>query len=278
MPWDNSSAWSRHSTQSEERFRALSDNAFDLVAEMNRAGIFTYTNPRYEEWLGIPSGELVGTRALELVHPEDRERILAWFRSLYRSDAESLLTVRLRHRDGGWRWAENSGRTLRTAGELRIVTNTRDVTERMELSAQLKRSHDRLEERVEERTAQLHAALASLEEEVAERRRLEAHMQEAQKLESLGVLAGGIAHDFNNLLAVILGNDTLALRETQPGTRLAKQLERIRAAAMHAEALTSQMLTYSGKTSVSPDAPGSLRAGRRGCPNCSSLRSRRSRG
>jgi CheY-like chemotaxis protein/two-component sensor histidine kinase len=76
-------------------------------------------------------------------------------------------------------------------------------------------------------------------------------MQEAQKLESLGVLAGGIAHDFNNLLTVILGNDTLALSEAHPGTRLAKQLERIRAAAKHAEALTSQMLTYSGKASVS---------------------------
>jgi len=238
-------------SQSEERFRALTGSAFDLVAEMNREGIFTYTNPRYEEWLGIPSGELVGTRALELVHPEDRERILTWFRALYRSDEAALITVRLRHRDGGWRWAENSGRALRMAGELRIVTNTRDVTERMELSAQLKRSHDRLEERVEERTAQLHAALASLEEEVAERQRLEAHMQEAQKLESLGVLAGGVAHDFNNLLAVILGNNTLALSEAQPGTRLAKRLERIRAAARHAEALTGQMLTYSGKASVS---------------------------
>jgi len=238
-------------SESEARFRALTDNAFDLVAEMNREGFFTYTNPRYEEWLGIPGGELVGTRALELVHPEDRERIRAWFRALYQSGQASLLTIRLRHRDGGWRWAENSGRALRVGGEVRIVAHTRDVTERMELGAQLQRSHDRLEERVEERTAQLNAALASLEEEIAERRRLEDHMLEAQKLESLGVLAGGIAHDFNNLLAVILGNGALALGEAQPGTRLAKQLGRIRSAAKHAEALTSQMLTYSGKASVS---------------------------
>ena len=76
-------------------------------------------------------------------------------------------------------------------------------------------------------------------------------MQEAQRLESLGVLAGGIAHDFNNLLAVILGNEALAVSEAQPGSRLAKQLERIRSAAKHAEALTSQMLTYSGKASLS---------------------------
>jgi CheY-like chemotaxis protein len=80
---------------------------------------------------------------------------------------------------------------------------------------------------------------------------METHMQEAQKLESLGVLAGGIAHDFNNLLAVILGNEALAMSEAQPGSRLARQLERIRSAAKHAEALTSQMLTYSGRSSVS---------------------------
>jgi PAS domain S-box-containing protein len=238
-------------SESETRFRALTDNAFDLVAEMNREGIFTYTNPRYEEWLGVPGGELMGTHALELVHPEDRERILAWFRNIYRLGEESLLTVRLRHRDGGWRWAENSGRALHVGGELRIVANTRDVTERMELGAELQRSHDQLEERVAERTAQLHTALASLEKEAAERRRLEIHMQEAQKLESLGVLAGGVAHDFNNLLAVILGNVGLALSEAQHGTRLAGQLERARTAAKHAEALTGQMLTYSGKASVS---------------------------
>ncbi len=84
-----------------------------------------------------------------------------------------------------------------------------------------------------------------------ERLRLEAHILETQKLESLGVLAGGIAHDFNNLLTVILGNDLLARSEVPPGSRLARQLDRIRSAAKHAEALTSQMLMYSGKASVS---------------------------
>jgi PAS domain S-box-containing protein len=238
-------------SESEKRFRALSDNAFDLVAEMDRRGIFTYTNSRYEEWLGVSSGELVGTRALDLVHPEDRERILAWFRAQVRSGEESLCTIRLRYRHGAWRWAESSGRMFHVAGEPRLVTNTRDVTERVELGAQLQQAHDRLEERVAERTAQLHTALSRLEEQVAERRRLETHMQEAQRLESLGVLAGGIAHDFNNLLAVILGNNALALGEAPPETRLAKRLERIHSAAKHAEALTSRMLTYSGKASVS---------------------------
>ena len=84
-----------------------------------------------------------------------------------------------------------------------------------------------------------------------ERLRLEAQMFETQKLESLGVLAAGIAHDFNNLLAVILGNDLLALSEATRDSPLAQQLDRIRSAAEHAKALTSQMLTYAGRGSVS---------------------------
>jgi nitrogen-specific signal transduction histidine kinase/CheY-like chemotaxis protein len=82
-----------------------------------------------------------------------------------------------------------------------------------------------------------------------ERRRFDLHLQEAQKLESLGTLAGGIAHDFNNLLAVIVGSAKLALAEAK-SQWLGKQLERIRAAAEYATALTDQMLAYAGKASV----------------------------
>jgi PAS domain S-box-containing protein len=373
--------------ESEERFRALAENAFDLVAEMDAEGNYTYANPRYQELLGHPAQELIGTRAVDLVHPEDRERTTAWFRDHGTPDHETFITVRMRHRDGGWRWMESSCGIYRAGGVDRIVANSRDVTRRMELDATLRRTHDELEVRVKERTAQLDSAVASLKEEVAERhrvehelrlseerwrnlselcsdmsyaicvepdgsltlewitqavsritgysideinqrgwrsllhpedadrmafhlsavtegetrevegriltrdgevrwlglnvtgarspvdgklrilgairdltesqraeeerRRLEAQLVEAQKLESLGILAGGIAHDFNNLLAVILGNQTLAMSEVPEGSRLAKKLDRVRSAAEHAKALTSQMLTYSGKASIS---------------------------
>ena len=81
-----------------------------------------------------------------------------------------------------------------------------------------------------------------------ERRHLEARIQHAQKLESLGVLAGGIAHDFNNLLVGILGNAELALLELAAGAPGARRPSRsIRRAALRAAELTSQMLAYSGK-------------------------------
>ena len=80
-----------------------------------------------------------------------------------------------------------------------------------------------------------------------ERRDLEAQIQHAQKLESLGVLAGGIAHDFNNILVGILGNSDLALMELSPVSPARESVEEIKRAAVRASELTNQMLAYSGK-------------------------------
>ncbi|MGD0167064.1 MAG: response regulator [Gaiellaceae bacterium] len=81
----------------------------------------------------------------------------------------------------------------------------------------------------------------------AARRQLEAQMQEAQRLESLGVLAGGIAHDFNNLLVGILGNAGLAAMELPPGAPAKLLIDQIEIAARRAAELTKQMLAYSGR-------------------------------
>lgn len=76
---------------------------------------------------------------------------------------------------------------------------------------------------------------------------LERRLQQAQKLESLGVLAGGIAHDFNNLLMGILGNANLALLRLPEISPSRSFVEGIEKASERAAALTRQMLAYSGK-------------------------------
>ena len=83
----------------------------------------------------------------------------------------------------------------------------------------------------------------------AEEERLifERRMQQAQKLESLGVLAGGIAHDFNNLLMVILGNADLALSKSAAESPVLGFIRNIDTAAQRAADLANQMLAYSGK-------------------------------
>ncbi len=80
-----------------------------------------------------------------------------------------------------------------------------------------------------------------------EREKLRLKMLEAQKLESLGVLAGGIAHDFNNLLTVILANATFA--RASAGGANDERLAHIETAAKRAADLCRQMLAYSGRGS-----------------------------
>jgi signal transduction histidine kinase/CheY-like chemotaxis protein len=80
-----------------------------------------------------------------------------------------------------------------------------------------------------------------------EKKLLESQFQQAQKLESLGVLAGGIAHDFNNLLMEISGNTSLLLLEPDLKSEVRSAIEEIDSGAQKAAALTSQMLAYAGK-------------------------------
>lgn len=78
---------------------------------------------------------------------------------------------------------------------------------------------------------------------------LERQFQQAQKMESLGVLAGGIAHDFNNILAVILGNCSLVKQRPEMAVELVPEIE---IAAERAADLCRQMLVYRGKTEFIP--------------------------
>jgi signal transduction histidine kinase/CheY-like chemotaxis protein len=81
----------------------------------------------------------------------------------------------------------------------------------------------------------------------AERAALEAKMLQAQKAESLGILAGGIAHDFNNLLVGVLANAELLPYQLSLDEEAAETVGHIRASALRAAELTQQMLAYAGK-------------------------------
>ncbi len=83
--------------------------------------------------------------------------------------------------------------------------------------------------------------------DVTEHRKVEAAMFQAQKLESLGVLAGGVAHDFNNLLVGILANAGLALSDLDPESPIRDTVQQIELAGHRAADLARQILAYSGK-------------------------------
>lgn len=76
---------------------------------------------------------------------------------------------------------------------------------------------------------------------------LERRVRQAQKLESLGLLAGGVAHDFSNLLTGVAGNTALALQDAPPGTRLRERIESIEEIARRARDLTQELLSLAGR-------------------------------
>ncbi len=93
-------------------------------------------------------------------------------------------------------------------------------------------------------------------QDITERKKMEAELLKAQKLDSIGVLAGGLAHDFNNLLLGILGNVSVAKALLTSGDKAARILDEVEKAALRSKELTKKLLTFSrGGSPVREPAP-----------------------
>jgi PAS domain S-box-containing protein len=86
----------------------------------------------------------------------------------------------------------------------------------------------------------------------ADRNRLQAQLQQSQKMESVGRLAGGVAHDFNNMISAILGNAELALADIDEHDPLREHLEEIVRAAQRSADLTRQLLAFARRQAARP--------------------------
>lgn len=130
--------------------------------------------------------------------------------------------------------------TQAKVGELQRV-----LREAAELSRQLHRLNDPLEERVKERTREL-------ERQTEERLKAEAALLQAQKIEAVGQLTGGVAHDFNNLLSIIIGSLDLAQDLAGDNQRLVRAVEMAQRAAVRGARLTEQLLAFARRQMLRP--------------------------
>jgi len=203
------SAALEHVRQSEELHRALTEHSEDLINILDARGTITYVCPAVTRVLGWTVAEMQGKLVREHVHPDDRHVMIATHRELLAEPGGSRhMTVRLRHKDGTWRYLEGYGRNLLHVPAVRgITSNARDVTER---------------------------------------RLLEEQLRQSQKMEAVGQLAGGVAHDFNNVLSAITGYGELLAQDLTDGDLRENVLEINRAAWRGAE-LTKKLLAFSRK-------------------------------
>jgi PAS domain S-box-containing protein len=210
----------RQLRESEERFRTLAENIPGVIYLCRNDERYTmlYLSDEVETLTGCPKEEFLSDRVsfVDLYHPEDAAGVVEDVDRALAAHLPFHVTYRLRHSSGEWRWVEEWGTGLYRDGQLHLLEGfLADITERK--SAEEERLH------------------------------LEAQVQHAQKLESLGVLAGGIAHDFNNLLVAMMGNAGLALMDLPPESPVRETIRQIEIAAQRAAELTNQLLAYSGK-------------------------------
>jgi PAS domain S-box-containing protein len=201
--------------ESEQRYRRLFEAESDAIFLVDcETGCFVANNPSAERMYGYSRDGFLGLRADDVsAEPEKPRQAIA--------AEEAHVSLRLhRRKDGTVFPVEISGSYFDDQGRRIHLAAIRDITER---------------KRAEE-----------------EKAGLEAQLQQAQKMESVGRLAGGVAHDFNNMLGVILGHADMALEQVDPAQPLHADLTEIRKAAIRSADLTRQLLAFARKQTIAP--------------------------
>ncbi|OIQ02479.1 MAG: hypothetical protein AUK55_00745 [Syntrophobacteraceae bacterium CG2_30_61_12] len=195
--------------ESEERLRAIFNNAGIGIMVTDRHGRYLQANAAWAEMLGYSPAFLVELEETELILPEDveagarrRAEIISGRRDHYRYE------LRYRRRDGATIRGDVTATPIRDPdGQVQEVIQTvLDITEK---------------------------------------KRFEQEMIRSEKLESIAGLAGGIAHDFNNVLTAIVGNIGLARMTLDQREKVSARLEAAEKACLRAQELAKKLLTFS---------------------------------
>ncbi|WP_174299383.1 ATP-binding protein [Caulobacter sp. S45] len=109
-----------------------------------------------------------------------------------------------------------------------------------------------LEQRIEERTADLARANLRLVREIEERERMQAVLVQSQKMEAVGQLTGGVAHDFNNLLTIIRSSVDFLRRDDIAASRRLRYVDAISQTVDRAAKLTAQLLAFARRQALVP--------------------------
>jgi PAS domain S-box-containing protein len=122
----------RRAERNEQRFRALIEKGWDVISVISADGVVLYASPTVTHTLGHAPDDFVGRVALEMIHPDDHERVGRLFDELRGAPGASrAMEYRVRDKEGRWRWLEGTvTNLLNDAAVGGMVCNCRDVTGR----------------------------------------------------------------------------------------------------------------------------------------------------
>ena len=168
---------------SEEHFRALIENTNDMIWIVDSEGIFTYVSPSSQRILGYSPEELMGVNAFDFIHPEDKEALFHRFHLRVKSAVKAQPTEhRFRHKEAYWCTLESISKNLLEHPSIKgVVINSRNINKRKHAEKALKRSHQELETRVEERTGELLLLNEALSSEILIRKEKEIELRKANQ-------------------------------------------------------------------------------------------------
>ncbi|MCA1792312.1 MAG: PAS domain S-box protein [Desulfotignum sp.] len=210
--------------ESEERFRTLMEN-IDAVAVQSYGpdGTTQYWNAASEKLYGYSRQEAIGRNLLDLIIP---------------SEMKGAVVKEMRE-------MAESGRYI-PSGEMVLMHKNGSRVPVISHHAIVK-----VPEREQELFC-LDVDITERKQAEAEKEKLQAQLNQTQKMESIGSLAGGIAHDFNNILFPILGNCQLILDDFEPGSPEHESLKAIMNAGERGKALVQQILAIGRQSGQQP--------------------------
>ncbi|MFZ5867509.1 MAG: PAS domain-containing hybrid sensor histidine kinase/response regulator [Thermodesulfobacteriota bacterium] len=193
--------------ESEAKFQIFVETVQDGITYVDLDGTILFANPRMKDILGDPSPE---GKMLGNYYDEENRRILEENLAIRRQGRSSTYYVTLTNLQG--------------QPHQMVVTGTPYIDSSGEVQGAL-----------------------GVYTDVSELRKLEAQLQQSQKLEALGTLAGGIAHDFNNILSGVLGYASLIKKRVAQDSQLSHYAEMVEKSAERGAALAGQLLAFSRK-------------------------------
>ncbi|HOV97977.1 MAG TPA: PAS domain S-box protein [Bacteroidota bacterium] len=200
--------------RSQEQYIDLFENSPDMTHLVNKDGIIVSCNATEAKMLGYSKEELIGFPLTKLYPPA------------YHAEVKKMLDKIFNEKKELWGIEE------------KMVTSDGRILD-VSVNALLMK-----DEKGEE------PLMRAVARDITEKKKLEANIIHAQRIDSIGNLAGGIAHDFNNILTSILGSTAIMMRRIKRQKENFRFIEIIDSTAKRGASLTRQLLTFARKSAV----------------------------